>query len=129
MTKLPACELAHIALHCADLARMERFYRDILGYSVVWRPDPDNCYLSRGRDSLALHTASIVGDETRLDHFGLVLADPASVDAWADHVQAQGVVLDSELRTHRDGTRSFYIRDPEGNRIQFLCLGPTMTVG
>jgi len=128
VSKLPAFELAHVALNCADLSVMERFYREVLGYTVVWRPDPDNCYLSRGRDSLALHTATELGTESRLDHFGVVLADAEGVDAWARHVQDQGVALDSEVRTHRDGTRSFYVRDPEGNRIQFMHLGPTMTL-
>lgn len=129
MSTLPAFELAHVALNCADLSVMERFYREVLGYSVVWRPDPDNCYLSRGRDSLALHSAKVTSNESRLDHFGFVLADAEAVDTWARHVREQGVALDSELRTHRDGTRSFYVRDPEGNRIQFMHLGPTMTLG
>jgi len=126
---LPPICIAHVALHCADLASMERFYREALGYEVVWRPDADNCYLSRGRDSLALHASPMSGTETRLDHFGMTLGSGEAVEAWARHMEALGVALDGPLRTHRDGTTSFYVRDPEGNRIQFLHLGPGMTLG
>ncbi len=125
---LPEFQLAHVALHCTDLASMESFYRDVLGYTVVWRPDPDNCYLSRGRDSLALHAGAASGSESRLDHFGMILESPDAVDAWAKHMQDSGAEFDGALRTHRDGTRSFYVRDPEGNRIQFMHLGPGMTL-
>lgn len=129
MRALPPFEIAHVALSCTDLPAMESFYQDVLGYEVVWRPDPDNCYLSRGADSLALHVAPGATTETRLDHFGFTLATAEAVDAWADHIRAQGIALDQQPKTHRDGTRSFYVRDPEGNRIQFLHLGPTMTLG
>jgi len=124
---LPTIQLAHVALTCADLPRMERFYREILGYSLVWRPDEHNCYLSLGYDSLALHQEPTSTAETRLDHFGFTLAHAQDVDAWAAHLKASGVFLENEVRTHRDGTRSFYLRDPEGNRIQFMHLGASMT--
>ena len=35
----------------------ERFWVDVIGYEVEWRPDPDNLYLRGGRDNLALHRA------------------------------------------------------------------------
>lgn len=113
--------LRHVALKCADLAAMERFYVTLLGYRVEWRPDPENIYLTNGQDSLALHfdaTASVA--ETRLDHFGVLLETMADVDAWAAHVKQGGAQILAEPRTHRDGCRSFYLADPEGNRIQFL---------
>lgn len=112
---------------CADLPRAERFYCDVLGYRVVWRPDADNCYLTRGRDNLALHTSTAHLAETRLDHFGFLLESANCVRTWADHIRGCGVALDSEVRTHRDGSTSFYVKDPEGNRVQFLHLGPAMT--
>lgn len=124
----PSMGIAHLALLCADLGMMERFYCDRLGYRVVWRPDDQNSYLSNGRDNLALHVGerAMAGD-TRLDHFGLLVADAGDVDKWAQHLTAAGVALDALPRTHRDGTRSLYLRDPEGNRIQILHLGDGMT--
>jgi catechol-2,3-dioxygenase len=113
--------LRHVALKCHDLAGMEAFYAGVLGYSVEWRPDPENVYLTNGEDSLALHRDAHAGSaETRLDHIGVLLTAETDVDDWANHVRANGGTIAAEPRKHRDGCRSFYALDPEGNRIQFL---------
>ena len=50
--------LRHLALNARDLDAMKRFYVDVLGFAVEWEPDPDNVYLTSGRDNLALHRAA-----------------------------------------------------------------------
>lgn len=113
--------IRHVALKCRDLDRLERFYVDLLGYEVEWRPDPDSVYLTNGHDSLAIHRdAGAPSDESRLDHFGVLMRTADDVDAWAAFLKTRGVAFDTTPRTHRDGCRSFYARDPENNRIQFL---------
>jgi catechol 2,3-dioxygenase-like lactoylglutathione lyase family enzyme len=123
----PTRGIRHVALLCIDMTKMERFYCDVLGYTVEWRPSPAELYLTRGEDNLALHAmaAPIEGArETRLDHLGLLMGRPEDVDGWAAYLKEKGVRLDTEPRTHRDGARSFYARDPEGNRLQFLYHPP-----
>jgi len=115
--------IRHVALKCNDLHKMEVFYVSTLGYGVEWRPDPDNVYLTNGSDSLALHrdeSARGAAGDTRLDHIGVLLATQEDVDAWAAHLGARGATIAAAPRTHRDGCRSCYALDPEGNRIQFL---------
>lgn len=114
--------IRHVALRVADLAAAERFYVDALGYSVEWRPDPDNVYLTSGADNLAIHRVDGVtgGSVQPLDHFGIVVPKAPDVDAWADRLKGLGFQLATEPRTHRDGARSFYVDDPAGNRIQFI---------
>jgi catechol 2,3-dioxygenase-like lactoylglutathione lyase family enzyme len=102
---------------------MERFYVDLMGYRIEWKPDPDNSYLTNGEDSLALHVEPRVesaSETSRLDHIGLLLDAPDDVDAWAAHLRGQGVTIAAPPRTHRDGCRSCYVLDPEGNKIQLL---------
>ncbi|HVA65438.1 MAG TPA: VOC family protein [Elusimicrobiota bacterium] len=118
--------IRHIALKVKDLAAAERFYVDILGFAVEWRPDPDNLYLAKDKDSLALHTAQF-SEGGSLDHFGIMLKRPADVDAWADYLKKKGFEPEKEPKTHRDGARSFYMRDPEGNLIQFIHHPPIAT--
>lgn len=110
---------------------MEQFYCGVLGYRVEWRPDPENVYLTNGQDSLALHVdpKADVAD-TRLDHIGMLVDAPSDVDAWAAHLRKHDVRLSAEPRTHRDGCRSCYALDPEGNKIQFLwhpALSPALS--
>lgn len=129
MTRPPTKGLRHVALYVRDLPRMERFYADVLGYAVEWRPSERELYMTTGSDNLALHAlapgAAPSGDgDSRLDHIGLLMAKPDDVDAWARWLEAQGVALDTQPRQHRDGAKSFYARDPEGNRIQFIWHPP-----
>jgi catechol 2,3-dioxygenase-like lactoylglutathione lyase family enzyme len=109
-----------VALRCRDLESLERFYTDLLGYEVEWRPDADSVYLTSGEDNLALHRDPEATRETRLDHLGVLVSTPEAVDDWARFLSARGATLDTRPRTHRDGCRSFYLRDPESNRIQLL---------
>lgn len=121
--------LWHLALNVRDLAVMERFYVDVMKMAVEWRPDPENVYLSSGLDNLALHVMPglpPVGAVSVLDHFGFFVETHDAVDEWYAHVKAHHGKTDTEPRTHRDGARSFYFRDPEENRIQLLCHPPIL---
>ena len=122
--------IRHVALLCSDIGKMERFYCDVLGYRVEWRPSAAEIYLTHGQDNLALHArpaghaAPTDATESRLDHVGLLIDRPEDVDGWAAYLKDKGIELDTAPRTHRDGARSFYLRDPEGNRLQFLYHPP-----
>ena len=123
--------LRHLALHARDLDAMKRFYVDVLGFEVEWEPDPDNIYLSSGIDNLALHRApstSLRAGETAaggaLDHLGLIVRAPEDVDKWAEFLTSKGVALAVQPKTHRDGARSFYFKDPDGNAIQIIHHPP-----
>lgn len=121
----PTLGIRHVALKTTDVERAERFYVDILGYEVEWRPDPDNVYLTSGRqDNLAIHKGDVGAAVGALDHIGIMLKRAEDVDAWADHLRAHGVKLLKEPKTHRDGARSFYTADPDGVVIQFIHHPP-----
>jgi catechol 2,3-dioxygenase-like lactoylglutathione lyase family enzyme len=123
----PLGGLRHVALYALDLAACEHFYVGLLGMEVEWRPDPDNVYLTSGRDNLALHRAPEGFEPTgsqRLDHVGFILETPELVDAWYDYLKHQGVTIKALPKTHRDGARSFYCADPEGVIVQFIYHPP-----
>jgi catechol 2,3-dioxygenase-like lactoylglutathione lyase family enzyme len=117
--------LRHLALHARQLEAMKRFYVDVLGFEVEWEPDADNVYLSSGIDNLALHRSEAAAGPTgALDHLGLIVRAPADVDRWAEFLESRGVVLEQMPRTHRDGARSCYFRDPDGNVVQIIHHPP-----
>jgi catechol 2,3-dioxygenase-like lactoylglutathione lyase family enzyme len=119
--------LRHLALHARDLEAMKRFYVDVLGFAVEWEPDPDNIYLSSGIDNLALHRAAAlptVWANQALDHLGLIVRAPEDVDRWAAFLESRGVTLAAKPKTHRDGARSLYFRDPDGNAVQIIHHPP-----
>ena len=118
--------LRHLALNARDLQAMRRFYVDLLGFEVEWEPDADNVYLSSGLDNLALHRSAEASRSTNgaLDHLGLIVRSADDVDRWAAFLESHGVTLDARPRTHRDGARSCYFSDPDGNKIQIIHHPP-----
>ena len=132
--------LRHLALSVRQLEAMKRFYIDVLGFELEWEPDADNVYLSSGIDNLALHRSAPIPAEgvaapmasrragdasgSALDHFGLIVRSPDDVDRWAAFLESRGVTLDAKPRTHRDGARSCYFKDPDGNSIQIIHHPP-----
>ena len=116
--------LRHLALRVRQIEAMKRFYIDLLGFEVEWEPDADNVYLSSGIDNLALHRAPDAKAGGALDHLGFIVRTPAEVDAWAAFLESRGVTLDAQPRTHRDGARSCYFKDPDGNSIQIIHHPP-----
>ena len=141
MNRPPHAGLRHLALNVREMDAMKRFYVDLLGFAVEWEPDADNVYLSSGRDNLALHrpTALAAGRSTPpaasgasagasgaspLDHLGVIVRSADDVDQWAAFLESRGVTLDARPRTHRDGARSCYLRDPDGNKVQIIHHPP-----
>ena len=58
-----------------DLEAAEKFWVEVMGYEVEWRPDADNVYLYGGRDNLALHRGERPGRGGQLDHIGIAVPD------------------------------------------------------
>lgn len=121
----PTSGMRHVALLVNKLEACERFYVDLLGMQVEWRPDKNSVYLSSGNDNLALHRA---GAETtgpqRLDHIGFIIDDIDQVDEWYDFLRAHDIKMKTAPKTHRDGARSFYCYDPEGTTVQIIHHPP-----
>jgi catechol 2,3-dioxygenase-like lactoylglutathione lyase family enzyme len=118
--------IRHVALFVRDLESAERFWVEVMGYEVEWRPDADNVYLHGGRDNLALHRAAAEAPASAgmLDHIGIAVAAPTDVDAWAAHLESHGVALKARPKTHRDGSRSLYFEAPSGLVVQIIHHAP-----
>jgi catechol 2,3-dioxygenase-like lactoylglutathione lyase family enzyme len=113
--------LRHLALKVSDVDRAAAFYARVFGMRIVWQPDPDNAYLSSGSDNLALHRGTYGDAEAQaLDHFGFLAASIADVEAGWSWAQSERLDIVHPLKHHRDGSVSFYLRDPDRNTIQVL---------
>jgi catechol 2,3-dioxygenase-like lactoylglutathione lyase family enzyme len=105
----------------ADVDRAREFYGRVFGMTVVWQPDPDNAYLSSGCDNLALHRATARHADTEaLDHLGFIVPTITEVEAGYRWAQENQIEIVHPLKHHRDGSVSFYLRDPDRNVVQVL---------
>jgi catechol 2,3-dioxygenase-like lactoylglutathione lyase family enzyme len=120
-----AVSFHHVAIQCADLARCERFYREVLGLPVLRRwPREEggdrSVWLSvgdGGGEFLALERAD-ERPEARAwrdgkpgIHLVALRIGAGERRGWEDRLAAAGVLV-----VHR--TRwTIYFHDPEGNRV------------
>jgi catechol 2,3-dioxygenase-like lactoylglutathione lyase family enzyme len=113
--------LRHLALNVKDVAHAANFYQWVFGMRIVWQPDADNVYLSSGCDNLALHRGP-AGDRSAqsLDHLGFIVSTIDELEAGYQWAQENQLDIARPLRRHRDGSVSYYLRDPDGNVIQIL---------
>ena len=121
----PTSGMRHVALNVTNIEACEKFYVDLLGMQVEWRPDPDNIYLTSGHDNVAIHRAVEESNGNQsLDHIGFILKDIEDVDVWYEFLKANSVEIVKEPKTHRDGARSFYCLDPAGVTVQLIYHPP-----
>lgn len=116
----------HVALLSARYKESRRFYTELMGMNIEWEPDHDNIYLTSGTDNLAIHRKNSDEQslETRLDHIGFVVANESMVDSWFEYLQREGVPISAPPKTHRDGSRSCYVLDPDATQVQIIHHPP-----
>lgn len=126
--------LRHVSLRVRELERCVAFYTEHLGLEVEWRPDDDTVFLTSGHESLALQRAEEPATEEAvepathgtadgagpLDHLGFLVDFRDDVDRWHAYLREQGVEIAAPPKDHRDGSRSFFCRDPAGTEIQMF---------
>lgn len=125
--QLTTLGLRHVALNVFDVDVCAHFYTHIFNMKIEWQPDPDNIYLTSGNDNLALHRVEKCERERatqRLDHIGFFVKTPNDVDAWFLFLTENKVTIIAKPKTHRDGARSLYCADPEGNVVQVIYHPP-----
>jgi hypothetical protein len=103
----------HLAFRTRDLARLERFYTDLLGLHVARRDDERSVWLRAGGTILMLERAdegepSLEGGSKELVAFAIEQAD---ADRWRRTLAAAGVAIEDETGF------TFYFRDPDGRRV------------
>lgn len=122
---MKATRIFETVLYAPDLARAERFYREVLGLEVVSRSEGRGVVFRCGHGVLLVFNP----DRTRIHDRKLpthgavgeghvAFAVPASELAdWRVHLQARGVPIEVE-GDWDEGGRSIYFRDPAGNSVE-----------
>ena len=115
-SKINVQRLGHIAIRVKDVHRAKSFYMS-LGMNLIW-DDNDWCYLEAGsgKDGLALLGP---GYKAAGPHFAFHFTERSQVEHVHRELNNEGVKV-GPLHDHRDGTSSFYLKDPEGNWLEML---------
>ena len=114
--------LDHVVLRVADMDRMLRFYREVLGCDEERRVDAIGLVqLRAGRSLIDLIQGKVGRSQPgrNMDHFALRI-EPFDEGALRADLEGHGVPVGAvESRYGADGQGpSLYIEDPEGNTVE-----------
>ncbi|HMA73092.1 MAG TPA: VOC family protein [Xanthobacteraceae bacterium] len=113
---------AHMLLKVADIARSERFYVDLLGFTVrPAKPLPDGRPFVPFHQSIAL-TSGGPSAPVQIDHIAFKATD---VRAISERLKKADVKFFRELHNGIYGL-TIYIADPDGNMIELYEEGAKM---
>jgi catechol 2,3-dioxygenase-like lactoylglutathione lyase family enzyme len=117
-------------LYAQDLATIETFYRDVLGFEPFARADGRHLFYRCGGQVLLIFNpaatkvppakGALPVPPHGTDGEGHVCfrADAAELDAWRGRLVAKGVDIEADFEWPGGG-RSIYFRDPAGNCLEF----------
>jgi lactoylglutathione lyase len=129
-------QIAHWALKVADLDRSLSFYRDTLGFAEMMRinhvegPHKDQLMLVYLRVTDTQFVELFPGgkgdqsageDITSMHH---VCLQVKSIAETAAHLRKLGIPLFRAEKLGLDGNNQCWIKDPDGNRIEFMQMLP-----
>ena len=100
-------QIHHVAFRTADLARLERFYRDVLELAVLRRDDArGSIWLEAGGSELMLERAELGEPAVPVGSRELLAFSVEDTEPWRSRV-----AVEAETR------HTLYFRDPDGRRV------------
>ena len=122
------------ALYIEDLHAARGFYAGLLGFGILLESSRMLALDAGGQSVLLLFQRGTTGepletpggvipphDASGRQHLAFAIASDA-IEAWAEHLVANGVAIESRVRWPRGG-ESLYVRDPEGHSVEFAVPG------
>jgi catechol 2,3-dioxygenase-like lactoylglutathione lyase family enzyme len=110
--------VSHMAVYTSNPAAAAHFYGEELGGTKEADPEDSRGTLYRFSEQQFIEVLPLPARHsiTRLDHVAFATTDAAALhDYFAAHHYRE---LDA-VKTYSDGSKSFFTRDPEGNRVEF----------
>jgi uncharacterized glyoxalase superfamily protein PhnB len=119
-------KLAIPVLYVKSITVAEEFYCKRLGFTQLFahRNDDtqaDPCYMGLARDAARLHISSYPGDLGTGSGVVITIDD---VDALYAELLPKDVNITMPPTSQDWGNREMYVRDPDGNRLAFVCEIP-----
>jgi lactoylglutathione lyase len=125
--------LGHVAFNTEDMNRSLHFYCDILGFEKLFEIENDQnepwiVYLKvvdKQFIELFYNGKQGVDNDTRVNKgYNHLCLEVNDINVIANHLKSKGFTLDVEPKQGKDLNYQCWIRDPDGNRIEFMQLHP-----
>jgi len=116
---LPIRGVYEVAINVRDLARAERFYREVLGLQVGLRNDERRRVFLRAGGQAGMVVLIEDPGEWPAQHLAFTV-DAADIDAAAAALRRAGVKVDGPVTHDWMPAKSAYFSDPDGHELE-LC--------
>jgi len=120
-------KVGHVVLKARDLAQVEKFYTEVLGFEIVMRlKQPRGVFFSLGEQhhDIAVLEVSAEAEDPKADQVGLhhVALQVENLAALKDAYRTLKEHEVPIVRAVDHGiTKSIYFCDPAGNRLELYC--------
>lgn len=114
--------ISHVTLFADDLAKSQQFYQGLLGWDQVPSGPASSGvrFYANHSQYVALLSPPSPGLANRLDSVTFSTAD---AEAMRKYLGSVGVMVPDSITVEADGSRSFVVHDPEGNKVGFTQQG------
>ncbi|MFW6006341.1 MAG: VOC family protein [Bacillota bacterium] len=124
--------IAHTAYVVEDLEKSIDFYSNILGFDKLFtmRDDEENpvlVYLKvKENQFIELFPASGSKEERKDSEIGYahLCLEVDDINEIAQKMEEEGITLDTPPKKGKDGNYQCWIKDPDGNPIEFMQMMP-----
>lgn len=121
---IPEVKVTHAAVQVVSVKNSIDFFQKALGVKPAWSGSQDWGMVKSAGSTLAL----IEGEQKKHPpHIGFVVPNKEDVDTMHQHLKDSGAKEVSDPKDHRDQSRSFYFKDPDGNQFELLWLPEGLT--
>jgi len=117
-------KVTHAAVKVKNVKSAMSFFSETLGMKPAWAGQTDWGMLKNNGTTLALIEEK---DPVHPPHIGLVVEKKEDVDAVYERLKSSGALDIETPKDHRDQSRSFYFKDPDGNQFELLWLPEHLT--
>ena len=111
--------ISHIAVYTSDPAATDHFYREIMG--AVKMPDPENLkgvrYMVSATQFIEVLPLPADAGINRLDHTAWKTEDAQTLRRY---LGSKSYKVPDHVERGADGSFWFDVRDPEGNKVEFV---------
>jgi catechol 2,3-dioxygenase len=126
----PAARIGHVHLKVADLDRSLRFYRDVLGFSLMQKMGEQAAFLSAGgyHHHIGLNTWESLGGtpppegSTGLFHVAILYPTRRDLADALNRLRSAGIGLDGA--SDHGVSEALYLRDPDDNGVELYWDKP-----
>jgi catechol 2,3-dioxygenase-like lactoylglutathione lyase family enzyme len=124
--------IGHLAFNVEDMEKALNFYCGVLGFEKAFEmPDAQgNPWIVYVKIKDGQFVELFYGGKPKVESprnavgYNHLCLEVDDINEIAEHIKSKGITLDVEPKQGKDFNYQCWVRDPDGNRIEFMQMSP-----